>query len=77
LDGKEVMVECLRGLHNEELNILYFSSKIIRSKKSRKMPHSDHVARMEEKWNEDTGLVGKLEERRPRRRWKDTMKMVS
>jgi hypothetical protein len=41
------------------------------------MPYSDHVARMEEKRNGDTGLVGKLDERRSRRRWKETMKMVS
>jgi hypothetical protein len=38
---------------------------------------ADHVARMEKEMNEETALVRQLEEQRPRRTWKDTMKTVS
>jgi hypothetical protein len=37
---------------------------------------SDHVAPVVRKRNEDNVFVQKVEEKRPRRRWKDTMKMV-
>jgi hypothetical protein len=68
-----------RELHNEKLHSLYFSSNIIRMIKSRKMRWAGHVARMEEKRNEYSILVGKPEGKRPlgkpRRRWVDNIKM--
>jgi hypothetical protein len=75
--NRDLMVESWSSLHNEKLINLYFSSKIIRFMKSRRMSWADHVVRVEEKRNEETVLVGKLERKRPRRRWKDSMKMIS
>ena len=67
-----------RKLHNEELNDLY-SPRIIRVIKSRRMRWAEHVARMEERRSVNKVLVMKREGKRPlgrpRRRWKDNMKM--
>jgi hypothetical protein len=73
----EVMGEW-RKLHNEELRELYSSLSIIRIIKSR-MRWAGHVARMGEKRNAYSLLVGKPEGRRPlgslRRRWADNITM--
>ena len=69
-----------RKLHNEELNDLYSSPNIVREIKSRRMRCAGHVARMEEGRGVYKVLVGKPEGKRPlgrpRRRWKDNIKMV-
>jgi hypothetical protein len=68
-----------RKLHKKELHNLYSSPSIIRIIKSRKMRWSGHVARMGEKRNAYTLLVGKPEGKRPlgrpRRRWVDNIRM--
>jgi hypothetical protein len=68
-----------RKLHNEELHNLYTSSSIIRIIKSRRMRWAGHVARMGEKRNVYSLLVGKPEGKRPlgrlRRRWMDNIKI--
>ena len=68
-----------RKLHNEELNSLYSSPNILRVIKSRRMRWAGHVTRMEEGRGVHKVLVGKLEGKRPlgrpRRRWKDNIKM--
>ena len=68
-----------RKLHNEELNDLYSSPSIVRVVKSRRIKWAGHVARMEEGRGVHRVLVGKPEGkrplRRPRRRWKDHIKM--
>jgi hypothetical protein len=68
-----------RKLHNEELHNLYSSPSIIRIIKLRRMKWAGHVARMGEKKNVYRLLVGKPEGKRPlgrpRRRWKDNIKM--
>jgi hypothetical protein len=53
-----------RKLHNEELHSLYSSPSIIRMIKSRKMRGTKHVARMGEKRNAYSILVGTLEGKR-------------
>jgi hypothetical protein len=67
-----------RRLHNEELNDLYSSSNI-RAFKSRRMRWAGHTARMGEGRGAYTILVGRPEGMRPlgrpRRRWKDKIKM--
>jgi hypothetical protein len=68
-----------RELHNEELNDLFSLPNIVRMVKSRRMRWAGHVARM----GEDRGVyrllvgkpVGKMPLWRPRRRWKDNIKM--
>jgi hypothetical protein len=68
-----------RKLHNEELSDLYSSPRIFRIVKSRRMRLAGHVARMGEKRNVYTLLVGKPEGKRqlgrPRCRWVDNIKM--
>jgi hypothetical protein len=68
-----------RKLHNEELHNLYSSPDIIRQVKSRRMRWAGHVARMGEERTVYKVLVGKPEGmrpvRRPRRRWKDGIRM--
>jgi hypothetical protein len=54
-----------RKLHNEELRHLYSSPNIIRMIKSRRMRWAGHVARMGEKRNTYSLLVGKPEGKRP------------
>jgi hypothetical protein len=62
-----------RKLHNEELHNLYSSPSIIRIIKSRRMRWAGNVARMGEKRNAYSLLVGNPEGKRPlgrpRRRW--------
>jgi hypothetical protein len=48
-----------RKLHNEELNVLYSSSNILRVIKSRRMRLAGHVARMGEARSVYRILVGK------------------
>jgi hypothetical protein len=68
-----------RKLHNKELHDLCFSPSIIRIIKSRRMRWAGHIARMGEKRNAYTLLVGKPEGKRqlgiPRRRWVDNIRM--
>jgi hypothetical protein len=54
-----------RKLHNEELHNLYSSPSIIRIIKSRRMRWAGNVARMGEKRNVYSLLVGKPEGKRP------------
>jgi hypothetical protein len=72
--------EC-RKLHNEELHDLYSSPSIIRIVKVRRMRWAGHVARMGEKRNAYTLLVGKPEGRkslgRPRCKWLNNIRMDS
>ena len=69
----------LLGLHNEELNDLYSSPNIVRVIKPRRLRWAGHVARMEEGRGVQKVLVGKPEGKgplgRPRRRWKDNIKI--
>ena len=68
-----------RKLHNEELNELYCSPKIVRVIKSRKMRLAGHVAPMGERTGVYRVLVGKSKGKRllarPSRRWEDKIKM--
>jgi transcription termination factor 2 len=69
-----------RKLHNEELNDLYSLPNIVRAVKSRRMRWAEHVARMGEERGVHRVLVGKSKGKRPlgrpRRRWKDNIKMA-
>ena len=68
-----------RKLHNEELNDLYSSLRIVRVIKSRRIMWAGHVARIGERRGVDRVLVGISEGKgplgRPRRRWEDNIKM--
>jgi len=68
-----------RTLHNEEPNDLYSSPSIVRMITSRRMIWAGHVARMGERRGLYRVFVGKPEGNRPlgrpRRRWKDNIKM--
>ena len=65
-----------RKLHNEELNDLHSSPKIVRVIKSRKMRWAEHVVRMGERRGVYRVLVGKPEGLgRPRRRWEGNIEM--
>jgi len=67
-----------RRLHNEEINDLYSSPKIVRVIKLRRMRWAGHVARMGEERGVYRVLVGKPEGKRPlgrpRRRWMDNIR---
>jgi hypothetical protein len=62
-----------RKLHNEELNYLYSSPRIVQVIKSKRMRWAGHVARMRERRGIYRVLVGKPNGRRPlgrpRHRW--------
>jgi hypothetical protein len=64
---------------NGELHVLYSSPDIIRQIKSRRMRWAGHVSRVGEGRNVYRVLVGKPEGKKPlekpRRRWKDAIKM--
>jgi hypothetical protein len=68
-----------RKLHEEELSDLYSLLNIVRVVKSRRMRWAGHVARMGEGRGVHRVLMGKPEGKRPlwrpRRRWKDHIKM--
>jgi len=68
-----------RKLHNEELRDLYSLPNIVRVVKSRRMRWARHVARVGEGRGVHRVLVGKPEGKRPlgrpRRRWKDNIKL--
>jgi hypothetical protein len=68
-----------RKLHNDEIHSLYSSPNIVRMIKSRRMRWAGHVARMGEETGVYRVLVGRPEGKRPlgrpRRRWKDNIKM--
>ena len=68
-----------RRLHNEELNVLYYSPNIVRVIKSRRMRWVGHVSCMGEERGAYRVLVGKPEGKRPlgrpRRRWLDNIRM--
>ena len=81
---KEEITGEWRRLHNEELNVLYSSSNIVRVIKSRRMRWAGHVARMGEKrgcigsyWGNrregdhwgDLGVDGRIILERISRRW--------
>jgi hypothetical protein len=72
---RDEMIGGWRKLNYEELHNLYPSPSIIRIIKSRRMRWAGHVARMGEKRNACTILVGKPEGKRHRRRWEDNIKM--
>jgi hypothetical protein len=69
----------LRKVHNDELHSLYASHNILRVIKSRMMRWAGHVALMEKARGVYRVLVGRFEGKRslgrPRRRWKDNIKM--
>jgi transcription termination factor 2 len=66
-------------LHKDELHDLYSSPNIVRVIKSRRLRWARHVARMGEGKGAYRVLVGRPEGKRPlgrpRRRWKDNIKM--
>jgi hypothetical protein len=68
-----------RKLHNEEFHDLHSSPSIIKIIKARRTKWAGHVARMGEKRNTYSLLMGKPEGRgplgRPIRRWVDNIKM--
>jgi len=68
-----------RKVHNEELSDLYSSRNIVRVIKPRRMRWVGYVARMGERSGVHMVLVGKPEGKtplgRPRRRWKNNIKM--
>ena len=68
-----------RKLHNEELNDMYCSPNTVRVIKSIRLRWEGHVAPMGEGRGVYRILVGKPEGKtplgRPRRRWKDNIKM--
>jgi hypothetical protein len=68
-----------RKLRNEELHGLYSSPSIVRVIKAKRMRWAGHVARMWEVRGAYNILFGRREGRRPlgrpRRRWKDNIKM--
>jgi hypothetical protein len=77
-DIKDIL-KAWRKLHIDELNDLYSSANIVRVIESRRMRWAGHVACMGERRGVYRVLVGKTEGKRtlgrPRRRWKDYIKM--
>jgi hypothetical protein len=71
--------ESWKKLHNDELHSLYSSPDIARVIKTRRMRWAGHVACMEEGRGLYRVFVGRSESKRPlgrpRRRWKDNIKM--
>ena len=69
-----------RKLHNEKLHNLYRSANIARVIKPRRLRWAGHVARMEEVRSAFKILkakpIGKRPLGRPRRRWKDNIRMA-
>jgi hypothetical protein len=69
-----------RKLHNDELHSLYSSPTIVSVIKSRRVRWAGHVARMGEGRSVYRVLVGRPEGKRPlgrpRRSWKDNIKIV-
>jgi len=77
---RDEMTGVWRKLHNEELNDLHCSPNIVRVIKSRRMRWAGHVTRIgRRRSGVYRVLVGKHEGQRPfgrpRRRWKDNIKM--
>jgi hypothetical protein len=76
---RDKVTEEWRKLYSEECHNLYSSTSIIRQIKSRRMKWAGHVARMGEESKAYRVLVGKPEGKRqfgrPRRRWKDRIRM--
>jgi hypothetical protein len=68
-----------KKLHNEQLCDPYSSPNIIRVINSRRMRWAGHIACMEKRRGADRILTGKPEGNssrgRPRRKWKDIIKM--
>jgi len=77
--GRDEVTGKWRKLHNEELNDLYSSTKIVRVIKWRRMRWAGHVARGGEERGLYRVLVGKPEGKRSlgriRRRWMDNIRM--
>jgi hypothetical protein len=69
----------LRKVHNDELHSLYSSPNIVRVIKSSRLRWAGHVARIGEGRGVYRVLVGMPDGKRPlgrpRRRWKDNIKM--
>ena len=76
---RDVVTGEWRKLQKEELRDLYSLPNIVRVVKSRRMRWAGHVARMGEGRGVHRVLMGKPEGKRalgrPRRRWKDNIKM--
>jgi hypothetical protein len=76
---RDEVTEEWRRLHNKEIYALYSSPNIIRVIRSRRLRWAGHVARIGVRRGAYRALVGKPEGRRPlgrpRRRWKDNIKM--
>jgi hypothetical protein len=71
--------ESWKRLHNDELHSLYSSPNVVRVIKSRRMRWAGHVARIGEGRSVYRVMVGRPEGKRPlgrpRRRWKDNIKI--
>jgi hypothetical protein len=65
-----------RKLHNEKLNDLYCSPNIVWVIKWRRMRWMGHVACMGERRGVYRVLVGKPEGKRPRHRWRITLRWI-
>jgi len=76
---KDEVIRVWRKLNNEKFNVLYSSPKFFRIIKLRRMRWAGHVVRMWETGGVYRVLAGKPEGKkqlgRPRRRWKDNIRM--
>ena len=76
---RDEVIRQWRKLHNEELNDLFSSPNVVRVMKSRRKRWAGHVARMGDRGDVRSVLVGKSEGKRPlgrrRHRWKDNIMM--